>query len=163
MRLGDLVTEGLEEAGGRVESVQARFGGTDPIGLGAVSQYDSDAVARQAAGVIGIVLVAGEPVGLAVPARQPAALGADPDISRGVFGQGENRIVGQRGRIVAVAIVGQETVAVVAVQAVLGAHPDEAGAILQDAEHRALREPLFDGQAIESHGRRLSSEADGEK
>ena len=44
-----------------------------------------------------------------------------------------------------------ELPAVEAVEAVLGAEPQEALAVLDDAVHRAERQPLGDGQALEPH------------
>ena len=62
---------------------------------------------------------------------------------RASFGDRPDHVVGQRGRVGRVVLVGPEGEAVVAVEAVLGAEPHVAAAVLEHGEHGALREALL--------------------
>ena len=56
----------------------------------------------------------------------------------------------EAGGIVGVMAVDGETIAVVAVQPVIGPEPHEAVAILEDGPYRALGEALLDGEVLEA-------------
>ena len=60
-----------------------------------------------------------------------------------------NEIVAQAIGVRWIVLVHYKLVAIVAVQAVLCAEPHEPPAVLEDAQHDALREPLFERDTLE--------------
>ena len=53
------------------------------------------------------------------------------------------------GTVLRIVPEGGEAVAIIAVQSVLGGEPQKAEAVLHDAAHQALRQPVIDGERIE--------------
>ena len=100
-----------------------------------------------------------------VAARQesvePASFGADPDIAGGVLEQRPDPAGRQRGRVLWVVTEHGEVVAVVPVQPILGAEPQEPLTVLKHRVHRFLGQPVFDGQMPETDvGGRLTVRGD---
>jgi len=118
--------------GGRVEDVDAAAIGADPD-LAAVV-FD-DGVDEFGEGIGGIVY---ETIFCTVITVDAAAPGGDPEVSFPVFGECRYKVVAEAFGVAGVVLEDGEFVAIVAVEAVAGAEPHEAAAILEDAGDIAL-------------------------
>ncbi len=92
---------------------------------------------------------------------------ADPQRAGTVILNGSNFIAGQRVCGQRIMLQNREIKSVETIQAVFGSKPEKAGTILQDAEHYALRKPLFDREGFKGEAVRLAvprgAEANREK
>ncbi len=149
-----------EAAGLAVEQVEPAAHRGDPQATARVLEDVGDQVVAEAIRAIGVMAIANEDAGARVVAVETAAPGADPELALGVFKEAEDRIVAEGRRIFGVIFEYGEAVAIVAVQAVLGADPQEAAFILQETQHRVLGEAVFEGEALEAQG---SIEGNGER
>src|SRR5215469_1653052 len=84
---------------------------------------------------------------------QADAGGGDPERPVGPHRQGVDPVVGQGIPIQGVMMVGDEVVAVVALQSVLGAEPHVTLRVLGDGLDRALRQPVFNADVMEAQTR----------
>ena len=87
-----------------------------------------------------------------VVAVQPSGGGADPEVAAHIGIQGQDVAVGEGVGVFLIVGEGGEVVAVVAVEPLLGAEPHEALAVLGDAQHAVLGEPIADAEAFKLEG-----------
>jgi hypothetical protein len=92
-----------------------------------------------------------ERLGLAIHDHEPVVR-AHPEPPRAVFVESGHHAVGKAAGIARVVPVDDEGVAVVAVEALLRAEPEETNTILEDGLDRRLRQSLLDGDAGEARG-----------
>ena len=84
-----------------------------------------------------------------VEARQ-TALGAEPQAPFAVLVRGHHVVVDQAGTVERIVAKDPDLVTVVAVQSGLSADPHEAFAVLQDVQHRLLRQALLESEPFET-------------
>ena len=89
---------------------------------------------------------------LPVEAVETAAFGADPQVAVGVLGDGPDVRIAQAVGIVGVGFVGDDLAAIVTVQAVLRAHPDESAAVLEVGNDGTLGQSVGQHQPVELDG-----------
>ena len=142
------LADGGEAARARVEALQA-VAGAEPEHAVAVGDDGVDAAVGALARTRFEQRVAHELAAGLIEARQ-SSLGAEPEPPFRVFERGVDVAVRQRGGVARVVAVGGEAVAVVAVEAGLGTEPHEALAVLEDGQHRFLRQAVFDRQPLEA-------------
>ena len=103
--------------------------------------------------------VVAECAGTDAEAAQSAAHGADPQVAVHITAERPDAIVRDREGVTCIVLEDGHAVAVVPVQAILCAEPEEAVAILCDGVHRGLGEAVFEGDVIELDGARLADGA----
>src|SRR5690606_4720223 len=96
---------------------------------------------------------------LSVEAREAAAVGRHPQAARPVHEHVLYRRVRERGRVGGLVAEDGVGIAVVAIQPVVRAEPDEAFGVLRDGRDGALREAVLNRQVVEHHGKRLRRRA----
>ena len=141
----------LEAAGRDVEVLQA-VGRREPQPVLAVVQDGADVAVAVAPLGRFVRQEMGERARLRFVAIE-AAVRADPQAALAVDEQHAHPVVGERLRIADDVAEIREAVAVVARQAGLGAEPHEAVRILDDGQHRLLREAVVHRQVLEAQGR----------
>jgi hypothetical protein len=95
-------------------------------------------------------VIASELSGATVKSVETAAKRPYPQHASRVLEQRPNTVVAQAVEIIRVVLVCHETVAIVPIEPIVGAKPHETIAILQDAVHSAMGEPVLDGDAGKS-------------
>ncbi|MFO1426471.1 MAG: hypothetical protein U1F11_05775 [Steroidobacteraceae bacterium] len=80
-----------------------------------------------------------------------AAIGRDIQVPARITADRRHPVVRQAARVLAIAHHVHDLVAVVVVEAVLGADPDEARGVLLDRGHAALRQSVIGSEAREQH------------
>ncbi len=143
----------VKRAAGDVEMLQAVAGAEPEAVLAVVGDGQHVAVAVAAPGRFVARQEAAKRLGCRVVQGQ-AAVGADPQAPLAVHAQHADIVAAQRGRVADDVTEIDETVAVEARQAVLGAEPHEAVAVLGDRQHRFLGQAVLDAQVLETQGRR---------
>ncbi len=123
---------------GAVEQGQPTAHGADPQAACAVLQYRGHDTVADGCGIVRVWLVAGDLPGARVEPVEPVAPGADPDDPIAILVEGHNRTGTQAVGILWVSFEDGELIAIVAVQAILGAKPKETLLVLQDSQHGVL-------------------------
>ena len=90
----------------------------------------------------------GATLGTRIEPVEPAALGAEPEGPVPSPAQRPDDVVAEAGRIPDIPLVGDDPLPVVPVQSALGAEPDEARRVLQDAPDRTLGQSLRRGDPL---------------
>ncbi len=142
-----------------VEAVQPTLG-ADPQYSAAVEQQGRDAIIAQTGRLVRIATISGELPQARVEAVESTLAGTHPQVAVAVFGQGGYPAVADGIRVVRIGAVNGESIAIVAVQAVLCAEPQEALRVLQDDVDRVLRQSLFDANALEADRGVVAAAAD---
>jgi hypothetical protein len=112
-----------------IEAIEA-VDGVDPHRAGPILVQGSDVVVSQALAVVRVVPVVREGIAGRVETVQPAVRGADPENAGAIFVENLHRVFAEAGRVAGVVTVVAERVAVVAVEAVIGAEPQKTVVVL---------------------------------
>ena len=80
---------------------------------------------------------------MGVVTRQPPVLGSNPERTRAVQVHRLDERIAQAARIIRISAVNPKGIAVVAVEAILGAQPEVALRILKEAGNDARGKPFF--------------------
>jgi hypothetical protein len=95
-------------------------------------------------------VIASELSGATVKSVETAAIRPYPQHASRVLEEGPDLVAAQAARIILVVPVRGEAVAVILVEPIVGAKPHKTIAILEDAVHSAMGEPVLDGDAGKS-------------
>ena len=104
-----------------------------------------------ALGIVGVVQwVMGKTIRFSVVAIEDGVpdASADPEPALTILVHGPDRPVAEAVRIVGIVPVDAESIAIVAIQPVLGGKPHKAHVVLEDVDHGALRKPILDGKPV---------------
>jgi hypothetical protein len=149
-----------ETACGLVEAIEAAAGRSDPKAAVVVFEERGYAVVTEAIAILIAVFVANKMIGSGVQAVE-AVCSAYPELVVTVFADAADIAVAETVAIRLIVAVDDHVVAVVAVESIAGADPDEAAAVLKNGFDGAVGEALFAGEVGEIQFWRLGPRGGG--
>ncbi|OPZ77809.1 MAG: hypothetical protein BWY77_01629 [bacterium ADurb.Bin431] len=123
--------------------------GAHPEAAAAVQEHGVDIVAAEQQPGTRVCAEALKGAAVPVEAVEAAVFSADPEVALLVLGQAADEVGGEAAGIGGILLVDDKVVAVVAVEPLVGAAPDEALAVLEKAVHLAVGKSLIDGEVAE--------------
>ncbi|MDZ7411640.1 MAG: hypothetical protein ONB51_20670 [candidate division KSB1 bacterium] len=155
-------TKMTKSAGAEVELIQAAPSGSHPkraplhfrsemmIRNGTVTVFANgrDKIMAQGSGVLRIVPVRRKSFLCRIEPVEAAGVSADPQPSSLIFANGGHPIIRQRPGIVGIILENREAITVVLVHPLLRAEPHKAVTVLKNGGNRALRQSLFEREAV---------------
>jgi hypothetical protein len=147
------VHKALKVAFGRHEAVKAALSAGPQLPL-TVTKHHPHEVVGQAIGDIWLVLKRFKAAGNGVVAAQPSPTGAYPQLALLILGQGQNKVAAQAARALGVVAKHPKLDPVVAAQPVLGAKPQKALLVLQDAVDAVFGQALGGRERTKGKSRR---------